>query len=333
MSNLSLERLLFDAANPADGPLIGSYLLGAGGTVISETGTYLDVNIASVTGMGIYAEDSAAASGDLGQASLLVREDTLAISTSTDGDYGNFKSTSKGELYTHDADAKALLGTIDADTGAILSDTNAMVVDLAAIEVLITSGNALLTTIDADTGNIATSTGSIDTKLTSTNALLTTIDADTSLINTNVANLDSTLTALSKAEDAAHSSGDNGVMSLGVRSDTQVSLASATGDYTPAQYESLGRLRIFDAPDSSVVSAAVTVGTTAVALPALSGRARVMIQNNGNKPLFIGGTGVVVGTGLEVAKGATLSLEAGPNVALFGISSAAGQDVRVLEVA
>ena len=39
------------------------------------------------------------------------------------------------QLDVRDDDAVALLTTIDADTGAILSDTNALVVDLAAIEV------------------------------------------------------------------------------------------------------------------------------------------------------------------------------------------------------
>lgn len=50
-----------------------------------------------------------------------------------------------------DDPAVALLGTIN-------TDTSAMVIDLEAIEVLVTAGNAILTTIDADTGNIATST-------------------------------------------------------------------------------------------------------------------------------------------------------------------------------
>lgn len=49
MSNLSLERLLFDAASPTDGPLIGSYLIGAGGTVLTETGTALDVNLVNTS--------------------------------------------------------------------------------------------------------------------------------------------------------------------------------------------------------------------------------------------------------------------------------------------
>jgi len=48
-------------------------------------------------------------------------------------------------------------------------------------------------------------------------------------------------TALGKAEDAAHVSGDTGVMSLAVRKDTAASTA-ADGDYHPIEVDSSGRL-------------------------------------------------------------------------------------------
>lgn len=49
-------------------------------------------------------------------------------------------------------------------------------------------------------------------------------------------------TNLGKAEDAAHASGDTGVMVLGVRKDTAAQLAGADSDYTPAIYDASGRL-------------------------------------------------------------------------------------------
>jgi hypothetical protein len=49
MSSISLDRLLFDPAAPTDGPLVGSYQLGAGGDVITSTLVSgkegLDVNV------------------------------------------------------------------------------------------------------------------------------------------------------------------------------------------------------------------------------------------------------------------------------------------------
>jgi hypothetical protein len=62
---------------------------------------------------------------------------------------------------------------------------------------------------------------------------------------------------LSKAEDAAHVSGDHGFMMLGVRKDTAAALAGADGDYQPP---------IFDATGKLYVNAAITAGSTATDL-------------------------------------------------------------------
>jgi len=50
-------------------------------------------------------------------------------------------------------------------------------------------------------------------------------------------------TNLGKAEDAAHSSGDTGVMALGVRQDADAALG-ADGDYAPLQFDSNGYLKV-----------------------------------------------------------------------------------------
>lgn len=52
---------------------------------------------------------------------------------------------------------------------------------------------------------------------------------------------DVTATALGKAEDAAHSSGDTGVLSLFVRKDTAASTAGTDGDYAAPILDSTGR--------------------------------------------------------------------------------------------
>lgn len=50
-------------------------------------------------------------------------------------------------------------------------------------------------------------------------------------------------TNLGKAEDAAHTSGDTGVMALAVRGDSEASLAGSNGDYSPLITDSTGKLR------------------------------------------------------------------------------------------
>ena len=77
-------------------------------------------------------------------------------------------------------------------------------------------------------------------------SLLTTIDADTGAV-----------AAAVKTEDAAHASGDTGVMALAVRQDANTSLVSADGDYAPLQVDSTGSLKV------AIVSGAGSGGTSA----------------------------------------------------------------------
>lgn len=63
-----------------------------------------------------YAEDSAHTSGDVGLHMLAVRQDTLASSTSADGDYASFKVDDLGQLYTR-TDLQSAIADDDADSG------------------------------------------------------------------------------------------------------------------------------------------------------------------------------------------------------------------------
>jgi hypothetical protein len=51
-------------------------------------------------------------------------------------------------------------------------------------------------------------------------------------------------TNLGKAEDAAHTSGDTGVLAMGVRQDADASPVSATGDYQAFLFDSAGNLKV-----------------------------------------------------------------------------------------
>jgi hypothetical protein len=168
-----------------------------------------------------FMEDSPNTSGDVGIHVLTVRQDTLATSTSANGDYADFKVNALGELYVHDTDANASLNNIESSTSSI--DTK------------LTTTNSTLATIDTSLNNIETSVGSIDTKLTTTNSTLATIDTSLNNIETDIANL-------TQVEDAVHNSGDTGIMSLAVRNDAGTPLA-ADGDYIPLTTDSTGALR------------------------------------------------------------------------------------------
>jgi len=73
-------------------------------------------------------------------------------------------------------------------------------------------------------------------------------------------------TNLGKAEDAAHSSGDTGVMPLAVRNDDIAALGGADGDYAPLQVNAAGALYTNDA--SGEAGSIFVGGTTACTPPA-----------------------------------------------------------------
>ena len=60
---------------------------------------------------------------------------------------------------------------------------------------------------------------------------------------------DVSATGLAKAEDAVHSSGDTGVMALGVRNDVLASLVGADGDYSAFQTNDIGAVWTHHAPN------------------------------------------------------------------------------------
>jgi hypothetical protein len=150
----------------------------------------------------------------------------------------------------------------------------------------------------------------------------------------------SVTTGSDKIEDSAHASGDVGAYILGVRNDTDAVLTSADGDYSSIAVDSAGRVKIVGevtvpVPNTATLATAVAVGTTALALPAtaLANRKRIVIENLGNKAVFIGSSAVTTASGIRLSAGSSWEAEIGPSVSLYAISTNAGQDVRVLEIA
>jgi hypothetical protein len=92
-----------------------------------------NVDISVVSGSD-KAEDSAHTSGDIGTYVLAVRQDTLAASTSTDGDYGSLKTSATGALYINLAESSATITTSDAalaNTAIAASNETLAVADTA----------------------------------------------------------------------------------------------------------------------------------------------------------------------------------------------------------
>ena len=88
---------------------------------------------------------------------------------------------------------------------------------------------------------------------------------------------------------------------------------------------------------SSIAHAALSVGLTQIAAQAggspLTNRRGILIQNLGTKSIFIGATGVTTSSGIEIQSKTSLWLAISEATTMYAISTAATQDVRVLEVA
>jgi hypothetical protein len=120
--------------------------------------------------------------------------------------------------------------------------------------VLQTSTNAKLDTLETTLTAIETDAAALEVLQTSTNTKLDTLEATLTTIEGAV-----------KAEDAAHGSGDSGIMGLAVRNDTLAALGGADGDYAPLQVNAAGALyTIVGGKSTSAGTISNTSGGTAL---------------------------------------------------------------------
>lgn len=128
-------------------------------------------------------------------------------------------------------------------------------------------------------------------------------------------------------------------LKIGYRS-TNAALAalSGAGDKANAISDLYRRLLINDSPNISVLATKVTVGTSAVALPAtaLAGRRDIIIKNASNNAVFLGGAAVTASgatEGVKLEKGGSVSMRLGEFAILYAIAGSAGNDIEVMELA
>lgn len=86
---------------------------------------------------------------------------------------------------------------------------------------------------------------------------------------------------------------------------------------------------------STILASANSIGTSAEAVvaSALSGRRRLLIQNLGASPVYLGDSGVTTSSGIRVSAGANVELELGASADLYAVCASGTADVRVLEMA
>ena len=126
------------------------------------------------------------------------------------------------------------------------------------------------------------------------------------------------------AEDAAHTSGDFGMMALGVRKDTATALAGADGDYQPAIFDSSGRMHVNVGNTVTVASHAVTnAGTFAVQATEADGANVVLGSKADAKSTATDTTSITM---MQVMKQISASVQAPPSQAVTNAGTFAVQD-------
>ena len=223
-----------------------------------------------------YARDSASGAADVGTQLLAVRNDTPGSLVDTDGDYAPLQVDSTGALRvnatfpssltvaqaTHDdlnlnanvqqGDTDVAAGNalfVQPGTGAVfeISDGGFSIsVDDGGGSLTVDVGNFPASQTVDDGGGSLTVDGSVSVsnfpavQPVSDNGGSLTVDGSVSI---SALTPGTGATSLGKAEDAAHTSGDVGVMALAVRNDAGAALAGTDGDYIPLSTNNLGALR------------------------------------------------------------------------------------------
>ncbi len=273
-----------DAAHTSED--VGQFVLGVRndtlGTLGGADGDYVPFQM-NASG-ALYVEISSGGSADaahvddagftLGTHSGMMMMGFAGTQSVDANDAGAIAMETDGSIHIHDGGNTI---TVDGTVTANLSATDnavldAMVVDLAAMETLLTAANVdhaanevLLTGIDADTDAIKTDMAAIEVLLTAANvdhaaneALLTTIDADTGAIKTAVELIDNAIDGSQMQVD---------VVAISAQSDGTYIGDIKFGESLPAGTAAIGKLAANDGVDIGDVDVtSVTTGHAAANL-------------------------------------------------------------------
>lgn len=134
-------------------------------------------------------------------------------------------------------------------------------------------------------------------------------------------------TSLGKAEDAGFTTGDVGVMALGVRNDSgTTSLTNADLDYSPIAVDYNGRAKTIDR-GSAIAHGSAAISSSAQILAASGTRRTAVLTNLGTDYIWLGASGVASGSGLRLAPGQTAVIDRAPQAAIHGVAQSGIQSV------
>lgn len=210
----------------SSGNLIESFG-GSGGTAVADGATFTANTTQGTPAMGAYeSTPTTVTDGDVAVLGITANRE-LKVSVTSGG--------TAGVQYTEGDTDATITGTALMFEGA----ANALVAAPG------TAANGLDVDVTRVTGTVTVDGSGV------TQPVSGTVTANLAAGTNNIGDVDvlsvvpgTGATSLGKAEDAAHTSGDVGVMALAVRSDAGGAIAGTDGDYTPLQVDSSGNLRV-----------------------------------------------------------------------------------------
>lgn len=273
--------------------------------VVSNGGTFaVQATIAASATNIAKAEDAASADADVGVPAMAVRKATPANTSGTDGDY-EMLQISAGRLWVSAVIDTALpagtnaIGKLAANSGVTIG-----AVEIAAAQTLATvstvtnlsqmggaaiamgtgtrSAGTQRVTIATDDVVPASQSGTWNIGTVTTVTTVSTVSAVSAITPGTGA------TNLGKAEDAAHTTGDVGVMALAVRNDTAAALATTTADYIPITTNSVGAVWVSTVPVATPTLSNVAASATSVTLlSANTSRKQLILVNDSSSICYV----------------------------------------------
>lgn len=149
----------------------------------------------------------------------------------------------------------------------VVQENGAALTALQLIDNAVSGSGFNITQVNGETIDVGagTETAAIRVTLpTNGTGILAGVTTVTTLTGTTTLTPGTGATNLGKAEDGAHTSGDVGVFSLGVRADTLADVSGATGDYTQMSVDLKGRVMVGSAPRTLKANQITTI-TSSVA--------------------------------------------------------------------
>ena len=236
------------ALGGADGDYV-PFQMNASGALYVEVAS-LPASTSTIEVVGDAAENAAVA----GNPVLVGGRYDSSGRTLGDGDVGAVALDADGAVHIADGgNAITVDGTVTANLGttdnAVL---DAIAASLALLDNSIASGNELQVDVVA---SLPAGSAAIGKLAANSGVDIGDVDVTSIVPGTGATNL-------GKAEDAAHTSGDVGVMPLAVRNDALATLSGADGDYAPLQVDATGSL--YTNNQFGTFGSILVTGTTAV---------------------------------------------------------------------